>query len=197
MHRAIAATGSSSVASCVATTGEDNQVTKFVDIASTRADWCWARARGSLSIGPVAFSGDDGIYRVDVGSTVPTKLPKTEGMIYPSWYPDCQSLAVDVGDNVQTPGKQVTAQIDAATGAVITAPLANDSVWAGFSSVNQVNPRIVAFAGQLKGKANYFDQHLNYIWVTNRSFGRPIVAPMDRRAPAGPGFLQQFQARAG
>jgi hypothetical protein len=25
----------------------------------------------------------------------------------------------------------------------------------------------------------------------------PIVAPMDRRAPAGPGFLQQFQARAG
>ncbi len=174
-----------------------HQVTKFVDIASMRADWCWARAHGSLSIGPVAFSGDDGIYRVDVGSTVPTKLPKTEGMIYPSWYPDCQFMAVDVGENVQTSGKQVTAQIDAATGAVITAPLANDSVWAGFPSVNQVNPRIVAFAGQFKGKANYFDQHLNYIWVTNRSFGRPIVAPMDRRAPAGPGFLQQFQARAG
>jgi hypothetical protein len=33
--------------------------------------------------------------------------------------------------------------------------------------------------------------------VTNRFFGRPIVTPMDRRAPAGPGFLQQFQARAG
>jgi Tol biopolymer transport system component len=174
-----------------------HQVSKFVDIASTRADWCWLRSSGSLITGPVAFSNDDGIYRVDVGSSEPKLLLRTKGMIYPSWYPDCQFLAVDVGENVQTTGKQITAKIDATTGNVVTAPLANDRVWAGFPSVNQINPSLVAFAGQFKGKANYYDQDLNYIWVTNRTFGFPLVTPMDRKTPPGPGFLQQFQARAG
>jgi hypothetical protein len=172
-------------------------VSKFVDIASTRPDWCWLRSRGSLSAGPVAFSNDDGVYRVDIGSSEPKLLPKTKGMIYPAWYPDCQFLAVDVGENSQTTGKQITAKIDATTGKIVTAPLANDWVWAGFPSVNQVNPSLVAFAGQFKAKANYYNQDLHYIWVTNRSFGIPIVTPMDRKAPAGPGFLQEFQARAG
>jgi hypothetical protein len=62
----------------------------FVDIASFRPDWCWHREHGrSLTGGPVAFSNDDGIYRVDGDSSDPTKLQKTEGMVYPSWYPDC------------------------------------------------------------------------------------------------------------
>ena len=55
-------------------------------------------------------------------------------MIYPSWYPDCQHLAVDVT------GAQVTAEIDATTGMIIVSPLANEPVWAGFASVNQTNP---------------------------------------------------------
>lgn len=165
-------------------------VHQFVNFASTRPDWCWSQAGGGLTSGPVAFSNGDGIYRVDPGAS-PTPLPNTGGMIYPSWYPGCQSVAVDVT------GAQVTAKIDAMTGHVITSPLGNRRVWAGFPSVNQVNPNLVAFAGQFNRESNYYNQDLNYIWVTDASTGRPRVAPLDRRAPIGPAFLQKFQGRAG
>jgi hypothetical protein len=62
-----------------------------------RADWCWRRsASGSLSIGPVAFSTADGVYRVDADSSHLRLLKNTADMIYPSWYPNCKFLAVDV-----------------------------------------------------------------------------------------------------
>ena len=64
-------------------------VQRFVNFASARADWCWNRSGGGLTSGPVAFSNGDGIYRVDAGGQ-PVLLPNTAGMIYPSWYPDCQ-----------------------------------------------------------------------------------------------------------
>jgi WD40-like Beta Propeller Repeat len=118
-------------------------------------------------------------------------------MIYPSWYPDCQYLAVDVGSNQQVEGQQLIAQINASTGVVVAALLANDLVWAGFPSVNQADPRLISFAGQFNSEGTYYNQDLNYTWVTNRSTNPPRVTPMDRRAPAGPGFLQTFQARAG
>ena len=76
-------------------------------------------------------------------------------MVYPSWYPDCQSIAVDVTTNSQINASQVTAQINATSGQIIIPVLANTFVWAGFPSVNQVNPRVVAFAGQFKGQSNY------------------------------------------
>ncbi len=75
--------------------------------------------------------------------------------------------------------------------------LANDTVWAGFASVNQTNPNLIAFAGQFNGESNYYNQELNYVWVTDRSMVPPTVAPLDRQAPNGPAFLQKFQARAG
>ncbi len=179
-------------------TAPQAQITPFVDIPSQRPDWCWQRSRGKpLASGPVAFSNDDGVYRVNGDGSNLVKLPKTVGMIYPSWYPDCQYLAVDVSSNQQVEGKQLTARINAMTGTVVAAPLANDFVWAGFPSVNQTDPRLIAFAGQFNRENNYYNQDLNYTWVTNRSSNPPRVAPMDRRAPAGPGFLQKFQARAG
>ena len=64
-------------------------VHRFVNFASTRPDWCWSRAGGGLTSGPVAFSNNDGVYRVDPGGS-PTPIPNTAHMIYPSWYPDCQ-----------------------------------------------------------------------------------------------------------
>jgi hypothetical protein len=112
-------------------------------------------------------------------------------MIYPSWYPDCEHLAVDVTS------AQVTAEIDATTGQTIVSPLANETVWAGFASVNQANPNLISFAGQFNGESNYYNQDLNYTWVTDRSTTPPTVAPMDRNAPRGAAFLQKFQARAG
>jgi WD40-like Beta Propeller Repeat len=173
-----------------------NVVQGFVNIEAARADWCWNRSNGRpLAIGPVAFSNGNGIFVVD--GTILTLLPNTGGMVYPSWYPDCRSLAVDVSENTQLPGEHVTARINAVSGEVIAAPLANDSVWAGFPSVNQVDPRLISFAGQFKRKSNYYNELLNYTWVTNRSTNPPRVAPMDREAPTGPGFLQEFQARAG
>ena len=165
-------------------------VQPFVNIPSTRADWCSNRSAGGFTDGPVAFSNANGIYRVDPGGLA-VLLPNTMGMIYPSWYPDCQSVAVDVT------GAQVTAKIDATTGQVITSPLANDRVWAGFPSVNQAIPTLVAFAGQFNRESNYYNQDLNYVWVTDASTGRPRVAPLDRHAPRGPAFKQIFQARAG
>jgi hypothetical protein len=108
-------------------------------------------------------------------SVPPNFVHGTAGMAYQSWYPDCQHLAVDVG------GTHVTAEIDAFTGQVVVPRLANDLVWAGFPSVNQVNPTLVAFAGQWIGDSSYYNQDLNYVWVTERTPGRPRVAPLDRR----------------
>jgi hypothetical protein len=173
-----------------------NMVQRLVNTESFRPDWCWYRSNGRpLAIGPIVFSNVSGIFVLS-GTTM-TLLPNTAGMVYPSWYPDCLSLAVDVGENAQITGQHVTARIDAITGKVITPLLANDTVWAGFPSVNQADPRLISFAGQFKGESNYYNELLNYTWVTNRSTSPPRVAPMDREAPIGPGFLQQFQARAG
>jgi hypothetical protein len=55
---------------------------------------------------------------------VPTPLPNTAGMIYPSWYPDCLRIAADVTTT------QVTAEIDATTGTMIRPALAGSTVWA-------------------------------------------------------------------
>jgi hypothetical protein len=174
----------------------NNVVQRFVDIESTRPDWCWYRSNGRpLATGPIAFSNLSGIFVIS--GTALTLLPDTAGIVYPSWYPDCLSLAVDVGENAPITGEHVTARINAVTGKVITPLLANDAVWAGFPSVNQADPRLIAFAGQFKGDDNYYNELINYTWVTNRSTSPPTVAPMDRKAPAGPGFLQRFQARAG
>jgi len=173
-----------------------NVVQQFVNTESLRPDWYWNRTKGRpLAIGPLAFSNVSGVF-VFNGATL-TLLPNTAGMVYPSWYPDCLSMAVDVGANAQIAGEHVTARINAVTGKVITPLLANGSVWAGFPSVNQVDPRLISFAGQFKGGSNYYNELLNYTWVTNRSTKPPAVAPMDREAPAGSGFLQKFQARAG
>jgi WD40-like Beta Propeller Repeat len=165
-------------------------VQPFVNFASTRPDWCWHRSGRGLTSGPVAFSNGDGIYRLDPGGQS-VLLPNTTGMIYPSWYPDCQKLAVDVT------GTQVTAEIDAMSGQITRSPLANERVWAGFPSVKQTSPNLVAFAGQANRDSNYYNQDLNYVWVTDTSTARPRVAPLDRRAPREAAFLQKFQARAG
>jgi hypothetical protein len=181
------------------------QLQLLIPFSSFRADWCWLRSSGGqLTSGPVAFSNDQGIYRLDTSNPtlLPNRislLPNTAGMVYPSWYPNCQSIAADVAQNVQVSGEHLTAQINAMTGVVIAAPLAGDAaVWAGFPSVNQTNPNLVAFAGQYNGAGvNYYNEDINYIWVTNGSTSPPTVTPLDQQAPTTQGFLQIFQGRAG
>jgi len=173
----------------------------FVNFPSTRPDWCWNTSGGTLTSGPVAFTGDDGLYRVDPEAT-PTPIPNTGGMIYPAWYPGCHAVAADVGATAalgtcQESVRPLTAKIDAFTGNVLICRLAKDNVWAGFPSVNQANPNLVSFAGQFNREDNYYNQELNYTWVTDTSTGQPRTFPMDRHAPRGPSFQQKFQARAG
>jgi hypothetical protein len=169
---------------------------------SQRADWCWDRsAKGSPVNGPVAFSNGDGVFIASpsgVNSVPAKKLNGTQGMIYPSWYPDCQKLAVDVAtdNNPQVTGQWFTAKIDL-SGRVLQSPLGGQTVWAGFPSVNQKNPLLVAFAGQsngkLNGSANYYNQKINYAWVTDRQ----NVYPLERQINPTSGFTPKFQARAG
>jgi hypothetical protein len=171
-------------------------VQQFVDIASFRPDWCWHRVRGHpLTSGPVAFSNDDGIYRVNGDGSNLMKLRNTKGMVYPSWYPDCQYIAADVVENVQIPGEHLIAQVDAMSGVVVAAPLANNLVWAGFPSVDQVNPSVISFAGQFKGEASYYNEPSNYTWVTDRSilpaFSRK-ESQVRRRLSAGGRWIRTF-----
>jgi hypothetical protein len=79
------------------------------------------------------------------------------------------------------------------TGHIIRSPLANERVWAGFPSVNQTNSNLVAFAGQANRDSKYYNQDINYVWVTDTSTARPRVGPLDRQAPRGPAFLQKFK----
>jgi hypothetical protein len=165
------------------------KATQFVNIQSFRPDWCWLRANnGLVSIGPLAFSNENGIYVVPV-SGMPSLLPNTAGMIYPSWYPDCLRIAANV-----TP-TYVTAEIDATTGRTIRPALAGSTVYAGFPSVNQVFPDLVAFAGQNNQQSNYYNQDINYVWVVETL--TRLARPLDRRASPGPSFTPIFQARAG
>jgi hypothetical protein len=119
-----------------------NTVQRLVDIDSERPDWCWNRASGSLTTGPLAFSSGDGIYVVNVLDALNGAKPKlrrdTAGMVYPSWYPDCRYLAVDVGQNPQVEGERVTAQIDANTGRF--SPLRSRMIKSGPASPASVSP---------------------------------------------------------
>lgn len=179
----------------------------FVWESGARADWCWNRSGGGLGVGPVAFSNSSGVWLANADGSRLTLLPKTKSMIYPSWYPDCKSLAVDVaGDgNPQVNGKWFAAQIDV-SGKVIASPLAGDTVWTGFPSVNQSKPGLIAFAGQVfAGKvddkpfdfSSYYNQDLNYSYVADRSSAPLKVDPFEPNAKKVSGFVSKFQARAG
>jgi hypothetical protein len=93
-------------------------------------------------------------------------------------------------------GKQVTAEIDI-IGSVVRPQLAPGFVRAGFPSVNQADPSLIAFAGQNNLLSTDYNEDINFAWVTDTRTRVPQAAPLDRRAPRGPSFVPLFQARAG
>jgi WD40-like Beta Propeller Repeat len=164
---------------------------------STRPDWCWRGTSAAASPGRVAFS-NGGIWLVDGCGSGLELLANTVGMVYPSWYPGGAALAVDNGSESADPNPCST-KIDTA-GRVITPVLANVSIFVGMPSVNQVNPNLVAFAGQRIAADPFnpprYDQQRNYIWVTDASTEPPTVEPLDKDAPARGPFDPRYQGRA-
>jgi len=164
---------------------------------STRPDWCWRGAGAPASPGRVAFS-NGGIWLADARGSGLELLADTAGMAYPSWYPGGAALAVDNGSRSAHPNPCST-KIDTA-GRVITPVLANSTIFAGMPSVNQVNPNLVAFAGQQiatdPSTPPHYDQERNYIWVTDASTEPPTVEPLDKDAPVRGPFDPRYQGRA-
>jgi Tol biopolymer transport system component len=101
-------------------------------ISQTRPDW---GVRNNL----VAFCGDGQIWLAKADGTDAHALAGTEGMIYPSWYPDGESMAVMVNNDNQP----YTARIDRAGNP--PKRLSPDSLYAGMPSVSQQHPSVLAF----------------------------------------------------
>jgi WD40-like Beta Propeller Repeat len=156
--------------------------------ASARPDWSW-------QTGMVAFMNTNkGIY---LSTNLPefTLIPNTSKMSYPTWYPDGAHLAV-YNNRHHIPALPIprTSQIDL-TGAVLNPMLANATVWAGFPSVNQTNPNLIVFAGQLVKTGTTYNQNTNYIWLTDNSTNPPTVRTLDPGIPKKP-FDPKYQGRA-
>jgi WD40 repeat protein len=157
---------------------------------SDRPDWSW-------QTGAVAFNWI-GEQDLEVGAalsdgTYPTRVKRTSRMEYPTWYPDGTSLAVMNIAETASP-RPSTTRID--SDGTLTPALAGPTLWAGMPSVNQTNPHLIAFAGQLVHPSAHYDQDKNYVWLLDVSQTLISVAPLEYGCPSSGRFDRAFQARA-
>jgi hypothetical protein len=136
-----------------------------------------------LTIGVVGSSGAD-----------PRQLNNTVDMEYPTWIPN-GNLAVDNSGENASPSPN-TSIIQSTDGTLVAQALAGSRLWAGMPSVNQVNPDLVAFAGQIVSNSGPYQQDYNYIWVVDQSKGPTSAAPMENGCPSSGPFDPSFQGRA-
>ena len=157
--------------------------------ASTRPDWSWTTGR-------IAFNyGGSSSVMVGVlpapGQPATLFGPVTAQMAYPTWFPDGATLATEDGSGTPSPN---TTTIHASTGAILQTALEGAGLWGGMTSVNPVNPSLIAFAGQLVSGSTY-NQDENYIYVMDTSgSGGPI--PLESGAPTSGSFNLNYQGRA-
>jgi hypothetical protein len=155
---------------------------------SFRPDWSWVSNQ-------VAFMNSYGIYLSNGVGDTPKLLEYTAGMTYPTWYPDAEHLAVYNNQPLKDAPAPRTSKINL-TGTVLEQVLANDKVYAGFPSVNQQNPDLIAFAGQVAtGTEGTYNQNKNYIWLTNDATNPPTVTTLAPGAPTNH-FDPNYQGRA-
>jgi Tol biopolymer transport system component len=147
-----------------------------ITVIATRADWSKNNT--------IAFTGTtpdrhNGIWIINGDGTDahPIKATDTsDGLVYPSWYPDGKSVAVmDEEDLIER-------RLDLTNG--VTAPLTDhNQVMTGMPSVSP-DGKWVAFAGQ-KNAGQRYDQEENVIWLASGSTNSvPLEAPpLQGRAP--------------
>lgn len=153
---------------------------------SFRPDWSW-------QTGEVVFMNSNGVYTASASGDY-SLIAGTAGMTYPTWYPDGATLAIynnqkETGDPVPRTSKMNL------SGTVLQQVLANDTVWAGFPSVNQTNSNLIAFAGQPVIPKGSYNQNKNYIWLTDTSTTPPTVRTLAPGAPTNH-FDPNYQGRA-
>ena len=162
--------------------------TKFTPglTSSFRADWSW-------QTGEVVYMNSAGIY---LSSAPNTPIAGTSNMTYPTWYPDAATLAVYNNRAHQPEALPIprTSKMNLRC-TVLEQVLANDSVWAGFPSVNQTNSNLIAFAGQVAQSGGSYNQDKNYIWLTDTSTTPHTVRTLAPGAPTNK-FDPNYQGRA-
>jgi Tol biopolymer transport system component len=160
---------------------------KGLSAQSFRPDWSW-------QTGEVVFMNTtNGVYLASASGAY-SLITGTVGMSYPTWYPDGATLAVY--NNQPKAGEPVprTSKMDL-SGKVLQDVLANNNVWAGFASVNQTSPNLIAFAGQVVIPKGTYNQNMNYIWLTDTSTTPPTVRTLAPGAPTNH-FDPNYQGRA-
>lgn len=175
------------------------------NVGAARPDWCWDRQGGNRTEAPIAFSvtqpfANPGVYVYDFGTDVARFIPGSANHIYPTWFPDCRNLAIDVPDGLAVPGiastpvrGPTTRKVDVASGDFIRT-LSGSSVWAGFPSVDRADSRLIVFAGQ-PFTASGYDQDKNYIYRADNASNPPLVKPLDPAASVNI-YNPQQQGRA-
>ena len=142
------------------------------NVNQTRPDWSRAGDRR------VAFAGTGGIWLVAADGTNPSLLPNTENMIYPSWFPDGQAMAV-----MQTNGaRNQPCTLKIGANGETLAPLSPPGLYTGMPSVNQAAPDRVVYPGQ--PAVGVYDQDNNQLWLTaNAGITATQIEAAQARAP--------------
>lgn len=160
-------------------------------LSSDRPDWSWQTSA-------VAFNWiEDGLQ---VGAalsdgTYPAPVTGTTGMEYPTWFPDGTTLAV-MNSNATT-SKPLPNTSTVTSGGTFTYALAGANYLGGMPSVNQINPNLIAFAGQtVQSPPVKYDQDKNYIWVMDTSQTPVSIVPLEDPTLSSGCFKHKFQARA-
>jgi Tol biopolymer transport system component len=147
-------------------------------VSATRASW--STRTNLIAFTGTSAGGKSTVWLINADGTQPRQLAVTglsDRVLYPSWYPDGQSLAVvDATD-------QVIKRIDRDRLTAVTVTNRNQ-VLAGMPSVSP-DGKWIAFAGQSNiGEA--YDQTKNSIWLVSDTGALRTVeaAPRQGRTPA-------------
>jgi Tol biopolymer transport system component len=149
-------------------------------VSGTRANW-------SVKNHLIAFTGESksgksGVWIMNSSGTN-ARQQVLDGlsdlMVYPSWYPNGDQLAVTDGRELEI--KRINLSQNS-----VTTLTDHDRVWTGMPSVSP-DGRWIAFAGQLYSGQKQYDQTKNSIWILDVSDGavRSLEAtPKRGRAPS-------------